>query len=334
MAIVSRTTVVISGLCLLLRPVQSTPVASAAGGLVAEDCQSCGASSDDAPSLLQSRRLLQQEHAGTATSHIRLAGRPALIVAPSIDRAIKLVPPSTDEYALNNPSETFFGQWRQEQKLWKPVLALIDSLKDKGYTPFFVESGARDGETHSNTLFLERSHGWHGLLIEPSNKEFPNLAKKGRKAWAFHGALSPTKSPQVLKFMDDGMGTSHFRALDPQHTSTMETQAEPLLALLHGIQPNVSTVDFWSLDIEGSEGPVLESTDFSQVEVGVLIIEMNKGEENNKRIRKVMDANNFRDIAGTIYNERGFPEVLDHVFVNPKYFEKRGLKVPEPLGNI
>jgi len=79
---------------------------------------------------------------------------------------------------------------------------------------------------------------------------------------------------------------------------------------------------------------VLESTDFSQVEVGVLIIEMNKGEENNKRIRKVMDANNFRDIAGTIYNERGFPEVLDHVFVNPKYFEKRGLKVPEPLGNI
>ena len=31
---------------------------------------------------------------------------------------------------------------------------------------FFLESGALDGETRSNTLFFERFRGWRGLLIE------------------------------------------------------------------------------------------------------------------------------------------------------------------------
>ena len=38
-----------------------------------------------------------------------------------------------------------------------------------------------------------------------------------------------------------------------------------------------SDVDFWSLDIEGAEGAVLEATDFEAVKVGVMTIEMNKG---------------------------------------------------------
>jgi hypothetical protein len=31
---------------------------------------------------------------------------------------------------------------------------------------FFVECGALDGELRSNTLTLERDHGWRGVLIE------------------------------------------------------------------------------------------------------------------------------------------------------------------------
>jgi len=290
-------------------------------------------------SLLSLLFLFQQGIGGRATPQVTGSGSSALTYAPSSNHDIQLVPPSTGKYALNSPSQTYFAQFRQEEKLWKPVLALIDSLKHTGYTPFFLESGARDGEEHSNTLFLERSHGWHGLLIEPSKKEFPKLIKKHRKAWAFNGALSPTKGSLRLSFFDEGAGSGAFEGAGPQGTSqhqasTIETQAEPLMALLQRIQPSVSVVDFWSLDIEGNEGPVLESTDFSQVEVGVLIIEMNKGEEKNKRIRNVMDANGFREIAATMYMKREKPAVLDYVFINPKYFQKRGLKVPDHLGNI
>ena len=31
---------------------------------------------------------------------------------------------------------------------------------------FFIECGAFDGEGRSNTLTLERDHGWEGLLVE------------------------------------------------------------------------------------------------------------------------------------------------------------------------
>lgn len=31
---------------------------------------------------------------------------------------------------------------------------------------FFIEAGANDGYAQSNTYFLEKKRGWHGLLIE------------------------------------------------------------------------------------------------------------------------------------------------------------------------
>merc|ERR1719359_1165301 len=102
-----------------------------------------------------------------------------------------------------------------------------------------------------------------------------------------------------------------------QETESVSVQAQPLHVLLEKIGQRA--VDFWSLDIEGSEGMVLKGTDFSKVEVGVMLIEMNKNEENNNAIREVMTKEGFRNIG---------PIRQDQVFVNPKYFQKRGLPVP------
>jgi len=275
----------------------------------------------------------------TASTRLVYAGRQTLLHAVPSDVAHdpKLVLPSTGDYNLTGAVRDYYSQWGQEQKLWGPLLSHIDSLQN--YKPFFVESGARDGEKHSNSLFLEKSRGWHGLLVEPSNQEFPRLVQKKRKAWAFHGALSPINGPAQLEFFDDGDGTSHALGAEgmseDRHGDNLLTKAEPLVTLLQSIQPPVNTVDFWSLDIEGSEGPVLESTDFSRVEVGIFMIEMNKGEENNARIRRVMNTNAFLEVASTTWlNATGQTDTLDHVFINPKYFERRGLQVPEPFGTV
>ena len=50
-----------------------------------------------------------------------------------------------------------------------------DHLLWGGADGFFVEFGARDGITHSNTAYFERTLGWKGLCIEPLAVEFKAL---------------------------------------------------------------------------------------------------------------------------------------------------------------
>lgn len=45
---------------------------------------------------------------------------------------------------------------------------------DRGY---FVELGANDGVSQSNSLYFEKHRGWHGLLVEPSPQNFLKCLK-------------------------------------------------------------------------------------------------------------------------------------------------------------
>jgi hypothetical protein len=226
-------------------------------------------------------------------------------------------PPSSESQALKEPNKDSYSQWGQD-KILRPILSKVG----KG---FFVESGAKDGEEASNTLSYELQYGWTGLLIEPNPKTFSGIARKHRHAYAYNGCLSPSGKAGTLRFDVVGLGgTSHI-----SDTGGYTVKSQPLHALMEAI--GRSTVDFWSLDIEGSESAVLHSTDFSKVEVGVLLIEMNKNGANNDGIREVMQREGFQDIGHSNYNEGpGQAGWLDHIFVNPKYFLKRGLAVPVP----
>ena len=64
---------------------------------------------------------------------------------------------------------------------------------------FFIECGALDGETGSNTLYMERSLGWTGILIEADPDTYKKLADRGRKVWHLPVCLSTKPYPiQVL----------------------------------------------------------------------------------------------------------------------------------------
>lgn len=201
------------------------------------------------------------------------------------------------------------SQFAQDRSL-EPLLSPIKN-------GFFVESGAFDGESISNTVYLE-SLGWQGLLIEPS-ANYKNIVQKHRKAWVFHGALSPDGTSQMLHFRFGGpLGFA-----DP--SAKTEVPAEPLWKLLKSIDPKRNTVDFWSLDVEGSECGVLKGTDFTKVVVGVMLIEMNKNAQNNLCIKEVMKAKGFKDIGKL---------AIDSVFVNETYFQNLGLAVPEKIKDM
>ena len=42
----------------------------------------------------------------------------------------------------------------------------------------FVEIGALDGHTYSNTRVLNKCHGWNGLLVEANLKNYQDLLRR------------------------------------------------------------------------------------------------------------------------------------------------------------
>lgn len=55
---------------------------------------------------------------------------------------------------------------------------------------FFVECGALDGDWLSNSLYLERSLKWTGLLIEANPTSYQKLLSRNRKSWTLPVCLS------------------------------------------------------------------------------------------------------------------------------------------------
>jgi len=234
--------------------------------------------------------------------------------------------PSTEEYNLGRPTTEWYSQVGQDEKIAKLLT---------GETGFFIESGGADGEHNSNTLHFEKK-GWLGLLVEPSPGSFPVLLSKHRKAFAYNGALSTTgkTGKMYLQMRDCGLeerqtGTKCrdcecSTMVDGPGENVTEIEVAPLPDLLACL--GQKTVDFWSLDVEGMESQILQGFPFQKIEVGVMLIEMNKGEENNKAIAETLTSHGFNECTKA-HNDR--------IYVNPSYFAKRHLKLDcDQLGPI
>lgn len=102
-------------------------------------------------------------------------------------------PPAAREipYFLNNPkvNDTSVGQ----------SSAILNFLKNKK-NGFFIECGALDGEHLSNTLLMERSYNWGGILIEADQKSFGQLLSRRRKSYALPVCLSLHPYPTQVTF--------------------------------------------------------------------------------------------------------------------------------------
>lgn len=220
-----------------------------------------------------------------------------------------------EEYNLHEHKQSY-SQVGQDLTLL-PILSKVG----KG---FFVESGAAEGEAGSNTLMYEQHYNWTGLLIEPNPLAVSAIKSHHRRAYLYEGCLSPTDHAMNISMVTEKrIQHTQIGKVTSEGQGSIEVKAQPLQALLEKIDQK--TVDFWSLDIEGAEGAVLTNTDFSKIEVGVMLIEMDKHDDaNEKVIWDVMRKEGFVNIGYTNCKHG----VLDRIFVNPKYFQKRSLPVP------
>ena len=83
---------------------------------------------------------------------------------------------------------------------------LVDAFFRKKTGGIFVEAGAHDGITYSNTYFLESKRGWTGLCIEPHPETFIELARN-RKCACLSIALGAVTADEAA-FAQVSGGTS------------------------------------------------------------------------------------------------------------------------------
>jgi FkbM family methyltransferase len=173
----------------------------------------------------------------------------------------------------------------------------------------FLEMGAMDGIKYSNTKFFEDSLGWSGVLIEP----IPHLAtacKQNRpRSKVFQCAVS--QSQTELDMYSHAAVSSVVGVTTPEYYNTwhkdknipvIRVSSRRLDDILH--EAGVTHIDFWSLDVEGSEYEVLQTMDWS-IPVDLLCIEMLGGShaELNGKCRLLLRERGYRMIETFAHNE-------------------------------
>ena len=137
----------------------------------------------------------------------------------------------------------------------------------------FVEVGAHDGIMQSNTMLLEKSYGWSGILIEPSESLQPKLLLNRPHSKCFCCALGNFEENNTYVYGDfDGSSMSSVSG----ERLNKEANTRVLMRSLQSIldEENVSYINLLSLDVEGYEYNVLNGIDYDRTTIDFMIIEL------------------------------------------------------------
>jgi len=179
-------------------------------------------------------------------------------------------------------------------------LYVAHRLRDKR-GGFFVEFGAMDGITLSNSFHLESAFDWTGIVAEPLPAWHAALSANRRAAidhrcvWWETGKtldfVAANRNPElssIAQFAEDDYEASR-RAAD---ATTITVQSVSLNDLLTEHRAP-SRVDYLSVDTEGSELDILSAFDFKRFEVSVITVEHNFKPDIRASLQQLLTAHGF-----------------------------------------
>ena len=148
----------------------------------------------------------------------------------------------------------------------------------------YVELGALDGVTFSNTKAFEAAFNYTGVLIEADPRTAPKLnitrsrnininsaicSNQGEMHYVYKSAVGG-----IWELMADSFKKRWHPDLyaHPEQVDTLpKVQCMPLRDIFAALK--LDRVDFFSLDVEGGELSVLETIDFTKITFDIIIVE-------------------------------------------------------------
>ena len=171
----------------------------------------------------------------------------------------------------------YYSQFEQDKFVYENFF----QGKTDGY---FVDIGAHDGTTFSNSRFFEEL-GWTGVCVEPNPKVF-KILQSDRKCKCVMKALADKVGTaqffQIIEGADMLSGLSNEfnqKGIKTIHANLQGIENEfdyidVKLDLFDNIVDN-NVIDFLSLDTEGNELKILKTIDFDKYDIKVITVENN-----------------------------------------------------------
>jgi FkbM family methyltransferase len=238
-----------------------------------------------------------------------------------------------------SPTEAFANASKSQDK---EDMALFDMFfKDNLEPGVFLEIGALNGITYSNTYSYEHALGWRGILVEanPQNAAGLRTVDRPRSAKFSVAAcgIADMEHPGQLTFTKKGGPVA--AAVDYASPHFMDAWKElhgdervpvPCVPLQFIIDATgLLDIDFFSLDVEGSERIVLETVDLERTNIRVLLVEL---DGSNKEKEEWIQAH----LANHDFVPFSFPPLFINrlhsaIFVNQNFERIKASRPPLPI---
>ena len=163
---------------------------------------------------------------------------------------------------------------------------LIEKIFNFKRDGFFIDIGAHDGVSFSNTYTLEKDLDWKGICVEP-NPEIYKLLSVNRNSINLNCCIANFEKEvefvsvegygSMLSGILDFFDKNYLKRIDETikefggQKNVIKLDARPLKIITRN--NNISYVDYCNIDVEGGEIEVLKSIDFNQTYIKIFSIE-------------------------------------------------------------
>lgn len=176
-------------------------------------------------------------------------------------------------------------------------LFVLHPLEEKR-SGYFVEFGATDGVSISNSKLLEDAYAWDGILAEPARSWHERLARNRSCAVDYRCVWSRSGEKVSFREVDSAELSTidlyrerdmHANARQAGSTYDVETVSLTDLLRAHSAPP---AIDYLSIDTEGSEFAILEAFDFRSYDISVITVEHNYTSDRD-RIHRLLTSKGY-----------------------------------------